>query len=94
MEVNRINGALSPSATAPTPGEVKLQATPEMVQAVAAVNGAKLFGYDSELTFAMDRETRRMVIRLVDRKTGALIRQYPPGHVLDLAQNLSADMVG
>jgi flagellar protein FlaG len=59
-----------------------------MAQAVTAVNSARLFGQDNELTFAMDRGTKRMVIRLVDQKTGEVIRQVPSETVLRLAEAL------
>ena len=88
MEVNKLNGITPPSAVTPVTGEPKLQANPELVQAVAAVNGAKLFGYDSELTFAMDRETRRMVVRLIEKDTRKVIRQIPPEYLLRLAEGV------
>lgn len=88
MEINKVNSVLSASAVAPAAGDTKFQATRELAQAVAAVNGAKFFGYDSELTFAMDRETRRMVVRLVDRKTRDVIRQIPPEYLLRIADDL------
>ena len=86
MEVNRINMATAP--VSPTYTDVKPQANAQLAQAVTAVNAAKLFGQDSELTFAMDRETRRLVIRLVDKNTHKVLRQLPPESVLHLAQSL------
>ncbi|MCS6953069.1 MAG: flagellar protein FlaG [Bryobacterales bacterium] len=58
----------------------------ELIQAVKALNAAELFGQDRELTFAVDRETQRTVIRVVDRKTRDVIQQIPPEHVLELAR--------
>lgn len=55
-----------------------------LIQAVHAVNAAELFGKDSNLTFALDRATRRAVIRLVNRKTGKEIRQIPAEELLGL----------
>jgi uncharacterized FlaG/YvyC family protein len=83
MEVNRVNSTASLAAAMPSQGETKLQ----LAQAVQAVNGAKLFGHDSELTFVLDRETRRTVVQLVDRDTRKLIRQIPAEYVLRLAQD-------
>ena len=85
MDVNRVN------TTAPVveSGQHEtLQTRPEVVQAVTAVNSAKLFGEDNELTFAMDRETRRTVVRLVDRNTRKVIRQIPTESVLEWARDL------
>ena len=60
----------------------------EIVQAVKAINGAEMFGSDSELTFLIDRMSQRPVIRLVDKETKAVIRQIPPEYVLKLAEDL------
>lgn len=89
MEVNKVNSPLEQAAAAvQTASETRFQATPEAAQAVTAINGAKLFGQDSELTFAMDRESRRTVVRLVDRNTRKVIRQIPPEYVLRMAEDL------
>lgn len=86
VEVNKVNATSFPPVN--SVAEAKLQVAPEMIQAVKAVNGAKLFGLDSELSFAVDRETKRLVIRLVDKTTLKLIRQIPSEEVLRQAQSL------
>lgn len=58
----------------------------ELIQAVRALNGAEVFGNNQELTFVMDRETKRPVLRIVDRATGEVVAQLPPEHVLRLAK--------
>jgi flagellar protein FlaG len=88
MEVNKVNSTASFTAIVPESGAGRPPVDPELVQAVQAVNGAKLFGYDSELTFAMDRETRRFVVRLVDKDTRKVIRQIPAEYLLRMAQDL------
>ena len=60
----------------------------ELIQAVKAVNVAELFGQNSELTFVLDRETRRPLVRLIDRETNEIIRQIPPDYVLQMAAEL------
>ncbi len=86
MEINNVNSTAvllaSPVA------ESKQPPAPELMQAVKAINGAKLFGQDSELSFVMDREAKRMVIRLVNKETRAVIRQMPPEEVLRRAEDL------
>jgi len=59
-----------------------------LIQAVKAVNVADLFGQNSELTFVLDRESRRPLVRLIDRDTNEVIRQIPPEYVLRLAEEL------
>jgi uncharacterized FlaG/YvyC family protein len=59
----------------------------EIVQAVKALNATEMFGQDNELTFQRDRQTQRMVIRLVNRKTQEVVLQVPAEYVLRLAQD-------
>ena len=68
----------------PAPAERQAE-NREIIQAVQAVNAAELFGDSRELSFLMDRQTQRPVIRLVDRKTKDVIRQIPPEYVLRMA---------
>jgi flagellar protein FlaG len=83
---NTQNTGVQPAvAVTATESGVRLQTNPDTAQAVTAVNNAKLFGQDNELTFAMDRETKRTVIRLVDSKTRQVIRQIPAEMLLRLA---------
>ena len=89
MDVNRINGAGAVPAVAPVSDFARTDMNPALAQAVTAINGSKLFGQDSELTFAMDRATKHMVIRLVDKNTRAVIRQIPAESVLQMAQDLT-----
>ncbi|MGE5488866.1 MAG: flagellar protein FlaG [bacterium] len=89
MNVDPIS-AVGRHAQAPVeaPAPAELAANRETIQAVHAVNGAELFGQNSELTFTFDRETRQPIIRLVDRRTNEVIRQIPPETVLRLSQAL------
>jgi flagellar protein FlaG len=59
-----------------------------VIQAVRAVNKAEVFGQEHELSFAMDRATRRPVVRIVDRKTRQVVQQIPSESVLRLAEEL------
>lgn len=68
----------------------KLPQQRELIQAVKAVNVAELFGQNSELTFVLDRETNRPLVRLIDRTTNEVIRQIPPEYVLRMAAELRA----
>jgi flagellar protein FlaG len=65
--------------------------TPEqagVIEAVAKVNKSGLLGQDREMTYQMDRETGRMVIRVVNRQTRELVQQIPPEYVLSVAKAL------
>jgi flagellar protein FlaG len=60
----------------------------EVVRAVKALNGTEMFGEDNQLRFQRDAETQRMVIRVVNAKTGDVISQIPAEYVLRLAEDL------
>jgi uncharacterized FlaG/YvyC family protein len=63
--------------------------TPEhrhLIQAVKAIDPAPLFGEDTKLTFVWDRATRRMLVRIVNRKTGDPVIQVPPEYVIHLVE--------
>jgi uncharacterized FlaG/YvyC family protein len=60
----------------------------EIIQAVRAVNASVKLGDSNELTFSLDRQTRRPVIKIVNRKTNEVVQQIPNEQVLRLAEDL------
>jgi uncharacterized FlaG/YvyC family protein len=60
----------------------------EVIQAVRAVNASVKLGDNNELTFSLDRQTRRPVIKIVNRKTNEVVQQIPNEQVLRLAEDL------
>lgn len=42
-------------------------------------------GARNEMTFALDRETRRTVVRIVDRETREVVQQFPSEEILRMA---------
>ncbi len=60
----------------------------ELIRTVKQINAPELFGEGSELTFARDQETRRPVVRVIDRRTNQVVMQLPPDYVLHLASAL------
>jgi len=60
----------------------------ELVKAIKAINATEFFGENYELTFVMDRETHRPLMRIVDRQTREVIRQLPPEYTLRLAEEM------
>lgn len=68
------------------PGTNETAATQrQLIQAVKAVNGAELFGQDTELTFVLDRETHKTLVRVINKKTREVMLQIPPESVLRMA---------
>lgn len=60
-----------------------------LIQAVRAVNAAEMFGEENELTFKIDRAAGIAVVRIVNKKTGALVQQIPTEQVLKMAEESS-----
>lgn len=58
----------------------------ELVKAIKAINATSLFGENYELTFVLDRDTHRPLMRIVDRQTREVIRQLPPEYTLRLQE--------
>ena len=71
-------------------GQVQLAERRELVQAVKELEKANIPGDGNELRLALDRETKRPVVRIVNRETGELIQQFPTEEVIRLAQRLKA----
>jgi uncharacterized FlaG/YvyC family protein len=62
----------------------------EVIEAVRAVNKAELFGQENELTYAFDRQSRKLVVRIVNKETHELVRQIPDEYVQRLASELNS----
>lgn len=88
MDIGSVDLGHPAPATAGVP-TVEVQAEDrELIQAVKALNATEMFGQNSELTFVLDRETRRPLVRIVDRETKEVIRQIPPEYALRIAEDL------
>jgi uncharacterized FlaG/YvyC family protein len=84
--INRVEvGVHAPAPVAPVDNKAEHR---QVVQAVKAVNGTEMFGPENELRFQKDPESRRMVLRVVNRKTREVVSQVPAEYVLRLAQDL------
>ncbi|MGA9623930.1 MAG: flagellar protein FlaG [Bryobacteraceae bacterium] len=59
-----------------------------VVAAVRALNKSELLGSDRELQFTRDSQTQKMVMQIVDSKSGAVLNQIPPEQILLIMKNL------
>jgi flagellar protein FlaG len=89
MDVASIQGiadrtAVTAQTQVPTPTEAAQRR--ELVKAVNAVNQAEYFGSNNQVTFAIDRDSRRLVTKVVDRTTGEVVDQIPAEYLLRLAE--------
>ncbi len=48
-----------------------------------------LGGFDKRLEFTIDDEAERVVVRVLDRSTGDIIRQVPPEHLLPIIASVN-----
>ena len=60
----------------------------QLIQAVHEVNKSEMLGDENELTFVLDRTTRKAVVRVVNRQTREVVFQLPPDYVLRMADDL------
>ncbi len=85
-------GAVNPVGFAPaaeTESGVSRQQRMEqqkLIHAVEMTNSMRLLGEERELTFSLDRQTHRTILRVVDRETKEVVEQIPPEYVLRLAR--------
>ena len=81
---NRERTDVTAQVQAPTADQTA--ARRELVKAVQAVNQAELYGSGRELTYSIDRDTKRLVTKLVDKNSGEVVDQIPAEYVLRLAE--------
>ncbi len=89
MDTKSVDRSISavPVTEAPTEHQ-NVEERREIVKAIKAINATELFGENYELTFVLDRETQRPLLRIVDRQTREVIRQLPPEYTLRLAEQI------
>jgi uncharacterized FlaG/YvyC family protein len=86
MDVNSLNRIMqAPPAEVPAIPTDQVAENREIIQAVKALNSSEMLGEDNQLTFQKDRDTQRMVVRVVNKKTNEIVSQIPPEYVLRLA---------
>jgi uncharacterized FlaG/YvyC family protein len=91
MEVHPTNGVPVIAEVAnPLPGD-QASVNRDIVRAIHAVNASEMFGSDEELTFYVDPRSKRVIVRLVKRNSGEVVRQIPADYVLELARRNGED---
>ena len=82
------HAAQAPPAASGDASSTWLVENREMIRSIKDIDVPELFGEGRELTFAVDRDTQRPVVRVVNSQTGEVIWQSPPEYMLKLAQSL------
>jgi flagellar protein FlaG len=89
MDISSVEQQKPVAASAPPPiSQEQVAERKQLIQAVREVNKSEMLGENNELTFVLDRNTRKAVVRVVNRQTGDLVFQIPPEYVLRMAQEL------
>ncbi len=92
----RIEGSIPAYDFSHTPVQesVKIQAeNREVIQAVRAINSSANLGDRNELQFSLDQQTRRPIIKIVNRSTHEVVRQIPNEEVLALAKDVKKSAI-
>ncbi len=83
------NSLSSPQMIVP-PTLPKKPSTTQIEQAVTQVND-HLQSQHRELLFSVDKSTGGTLVKVVDQKTGQVLRQIPPEYMVQLAQALQKE---
>lgn len=81
-----VNGAGNPSPSAASDGASGIQNLDQALQQV----GQKLREAGVDVTFSIDQDLNRVIVKVVDSKDGTVLRQMPSEEVLRLARALDA----
>lgn len=93
MEISPLSGTSLIVPVDPTPKSQQEAATRQIVSAVQALNKSELFGENRQLQFTRDDVTHRVIIKIVNRKTGETIDQIPSETVLRMGAELPMNQV-
>ena len=88
MEIQSLHAVNQTTPIDPAPKREDADAMQAVVAAVRALNKSEMLGSDRQLQFTRDSETQKMVIRVMDKKTGDVLDQIPPEDVLRILANL------
>jgi uncharacterized FlaG/YvyC family protein len=91
MNVTSINNPVAAiSAPAePAPAHHLQEDQRTLIHAVKAVNASGVLGDENELTFVLERGTRRAVARIVNKQTREVVQQIPAESVIRMAEEMS-----
>ena len=95
MEIHALNGISQTMPIDPAPrSRADVDTQQAVVAAVRALNKSELLGSDRELQFARDSRTQKMVVRIVDSRSGDVLDQIPAEEVLRILANLKQPVDG
>ena len=89
MDVNALSGITqaAPAVATPVSTDAASQ-NRQVVQAVKALNKSEMFGQENGLEFQKDPDSKRWVVKVVNKTTGDVISQVPAEYLVRLADDL------
>jgi uncharacterized FlaG/YvyC family protein len=94
MDISAVNQSMAAPAATPVAPVEHTAETRDVVQAVKALNATEMFGQENELLFQMDRQAKRMVVQVINRRTREVVSQVPPEYILALSEDLRSPAGG
>ena len=89
MEIHSLYGVSQTVPIDPAPkSREDVEAHQAVVAAVRALNKSELAGSGRELQFTRDSQTQKMVIRIIDSRSGDVVSQLPPEEVARILASL------
>ncbi|HAK87957.1 MAG: hypothetical protein A2X55_12350 [Nitrospirae bacterium GWB2_47_37] len=85
--INAIQGTAQAAGAQPavnSPQETPEQINMDLGNAVGKANDIAQLFYNTELNFRIDESTKRVIVSVVDGKSGEVIRQIPPEEMVKL----------
>jgi len=55
----------------------------KIINAIEAVN-KKMQGNDKEFQFSIHEKTKQIIVKVIDRQSGEVIKEFPPEKILDM----------
>lgn len=89
-DTNRTNASLEASASNNREAEERTATTEDIVQAAAEANARVSPISAHRISFLVDEDTGKTVVRVVDAETKEVIRQIPPDEFLHMVKALEA----
>lgn len=71
------------------PKTVSIEDQQSLQRAEVAINDALLSRLNQKLSFSIDENTGKTVIKILDKQTDEVVKQFPPQEFLDMVYNLN-----
>jgi flagellar protein FlaG len=91
MDVARTTPGAAPAAAGASGGSTPPRSanqSRELARAVKTLKDNAYFGQNNEIVFSFERDTRQLIVRIIDLSTNDVLRQIPAQYAIDLAKEI------